>query len=748
MPSGEAEEILDEVDAENPEAPFAFLPPRSEFFLLALFLLILVEASYLVSLPAVAGWLIDHAFNPKARGEFWNVLILFGDGTASALLAGVLRDYLLSKFHAKTIAHIRDSMFRQMQQMPLDRGMGAELGDGQASPLVDKFANDLVTIEEAASMAVPWGLLPLVSSALCTISMIGISWRLGIFGLPLWPWILLASRRFAHRAAAAGDATAQAEEKILGTVEEAWSAHALIMAFGLEDAGVKRFRKRNESLARKTAKAGWLAAMLERFTGTGTLAVQVGILVSGSLLLAAGRLTAGSLACELLLAILLGNSLQYMAEFLPALANMMRAWSRIREGFATRDTDPGDSPDARILPVLREDIVVSNVFHGPAGAPEILGVSMRIQRGSHVALVGPSGSGKSAMLKLLMRLGKPTSGMITFDGHDLQAVKRSSLQAQIGFVPQHCHVFAGTVRENIHLGRPEGSLEAVDHAASLAGLDPLSPELPRGLETVVGEGGRELSLETTQRLGLARALLGNPGILLLDEASSPLDPVEEEAFNRDLAQLAKGRTVVSATHRLSSVASADKIYFFEGGTILEQGSHFELMAFNRAYADLWRKQAGFRFSSDGRHVDVDAQRLRQLPFLDRLDPALLAELAPYFGTENFAAGRDIVSQNDPGDRFYIIVRGRVEVWRMEEESKRTLRVATLHDGDYFGEITLITGFPRTATVRTVTGCTCISIERGQFSRLMDRYPELRRELSEVAVQRLRESSLAVAESRR
>ena len=739
---------MDDLDAENPAAPFAFLPRRSEFFLFALFLLILVEASYLVSLPAVAGWLIDRAVNPKARGEFWNVLILFGDGTAAALLAGVLRDFVLSKFHAKTVAHIRDAMFQQMQHMPVEPGVGEEPGDAQSNSLVDKFANDLVTIEDASSMAVPWGLLPLVSSSLCTLSMLGISWRLGIFGLPLWPWILLASRRFAHSAAAAGDASAEAEEKVLGTVEEAWSAHALISALGLEDAGLKRFQKRSESLARKTAKAGWAAAMLERFTGTGTLAVQVGILVAGSLLLAGGRITAGALASELLLSMLLGNSLQYMAEFLPALANMMRAWSRIREGFAISGTDPGDSPNSRILPPLREDIVFSNVCYGPAGATEVLGVSMRIQRGTHVALVGPSDSGKSAMLKLLMRLGRPTSGFITFDGHDLQSVTRASLRAQIGFVPQHCDIFSGTVRENIHLGRPDGSLEAVDHAASLAGLDPLSPELPRGLETMIGEGGRQLSLETTQRLGLARALLGNPGILLLDEVSSQLDPVEEETFNRMLAQLAKGRTVVSATHRLSTFAKADKIYFFEGGTILEQGNHFELMAFNQAYSDLWRKQAGFRFSNDGRHVDVDALRLKQLPFLERLDLAMLADLAPYFGTENFIAGRDIVCQNDPGDRFYIIVRGRVDVWRMEEESKRTLRVATLQDGDYFGEMTLITGFPRTATVRTVTACTCISIERGQFSRLMDRDPELRRELSEVAVQRLRQSSIAVAESRR
>jgi ATP-binding cassette subfamily B protein len=135
--------------------------------------------------------------------------------------------------------------------------------------------------------------------------------------------------------------------------------------------------------------------------------------------------------------------------------------------------------------------------------------------------------------------------------------------------------------------------------------------------------------------------------------------------------------------------------------------------------------------------------LKAFPILDNLDEGQLAELAPFFATETFQPGREIVRQNDPGDKFYIIARGNVEVWRTEEQSGNTKRVALLQAGDFFGEITLITGFPRTATVRASTVCTCISLERGQFNRMMDRFPELRRELSEVAVQRLRESSKAL-----
>jgi ATP-binding cassette subfamily B protein len=206
--------------------------------------------------------------------------------------------------------------------------------------------------------------------------------------------------------------------------------------------------------------------------------------------------------------------------------------------------------------------------------------------------------------------------------------------------------------------------------------------------------------------------------------------------------------LISATHRLASVAGASHIFVFEQGRMVEQGSHFALMAMDGVYASLWRKQAGFRFSPDGRHVDVDAHRLQEIPILERLPESILAELAPFFATETFDIGREIVCQNDPGDKFYIIARGEVEVWRTEENSGKSLCVNVLTDGDFFGEITLITGFPRTATVRTIAVTTCISLERGQFTKLIDRFPDLKRELSEIAVQRLRESSkLAAAGAR-
>jgi ATP-binding cassette, subfamily B, bacterial len=363
-----------------------------------------------------------------------------------------------------------------------------------------------------------------------------------------------------------------------------------------------------------------------------------------------------------------------------------------------------------------------------------------------VAFVGPSGSGKSTILNLLMRFYDPGAGFIAIDGHDLRAVTQTSLRAHMGMVLQENFVFNMSVRENIRLGKPDASEEAIMNAAKAAGLHEWIMALPMGYASAAGEQGVRFSPVQMQRLAIARAILRDPEILLLDEATSALDQADEVAVNETLRAAARGRTVVSVTHRLSTVAEADHIFVFDQGEIVEQGSHYELLGADGLYANLWRKQAGFTFSADGRHVDVDAHRLKAFPILETLDEEKLGELAPYFATETFQPGRDIVRQNDPGDKFYIIARGKVEVWRTEEQSGNTKRVAVLQDGDFFGEITLITGFPRTATVRAMTVCTCISLERGQFNRMMDRFPELQRQLSDIAVQRLRESSKAIEAS--
>lgn len=693
-----------------------------------------IEAAFHGLLPFSAGFLVDRAVHGKDRDSLVLMLALLAGGFVLAQVAGLCRDSLWSRLQSQSLANLRQSMFDRLQQLSMSFHAATEPAD-----VLDCFTGDLGVIESAFSMAPAWAGLPAVECLVYTGLILGLDWRVGLLSMLLWPWTALAPKVFTPQAGEVSESCKDEEVRMLGVVEESLTAKVVIRAFSLEHMGVALFRKRNELLSRGTRRAAFLTALTERFTQAGVLFILTMILALSALLAFDDQLTAGKLIAIPLLTWLLSQSLLRISEYLPVYGEAKTAWQRIVAGL--RDPAPVfDKAEAKMLAPLRDQILFNDVSFSYDDAPALEHFSAAVKRGSYVAIVGPSGAGKSTMMRLLMRFHDPASGMITIDGHDLKAVTQASLRARIGLVLQDNFIFNATIRENIRLGHPDASEERLRDVVHATGVLESAPDLPNGLDTLVGENGTKLPGETTQRLAIARALLRSPDMLLLDEFASALEPAEEVAVAETLRELAKERTVISATHRLSSAADAGLIYVLDGGKIVERGSHFELMALGGFYSNLWKKQSGFRFSADGRHVDVDAQRLKQLPVLEKLDEEILAELAPFFVTETFPAKREIVCQNDPGDRFYIIVRGKVEVWRTEEHTGETRCVATLQDGDYFGEITLITGFPRTATVRTSTVCTCISLGRGQFDRLIDRFPEIRRELSETALRRLLEST--------
>jgi ATP-binding cassette subfamily B protein len=699
---------------------------------------VIVEACFNAMIPLSMRYFIDQALIPQRRDALYLALVVMAAGLAAALLAGIVRDHVAVRAQSRSLSSLRQILFDRMQRITMSlqsRSRSAEL--------LDRFSGDLAAVENAVAMAAPWGMLPVLEALLATTLLFWLNWPAGLAAALLWPWIVLAPRTVISRVNRAVRVSKEEEARMLGAVRENLLAQHIVRAFSLEKIRIAGFRKREDTLSRSMTRAGLLGAFMERFTGAGILTIQVFLLALSAWLAFEKRMTPGAFVAIQMLAIILSNALLSLVDYAPTLSLAKDACSRIREMLdAPRAVQ--DKDGARFLPPLRNEIVFANVGFSYEGEHRHLdGVKVRINRGAFVAFAGPSGGGKSTMLNLLMRFYDPQRGFVAVDGHDLRSVTQFSLRSQIGVVLQDNPLFSASVRENILGGKPDASEEAIHQAAAVAGVHDFIMALPAGYDTAVGEHGLSLPPAQTQRLAIARAILRDPPILLLDEVTSALDPADEAAVNQTLRALGKGRTVVSVTHRLATTADADHIFFFDQGHMIEEGSHFELLAANGVYAGYWRKQAGFTFSPDGRHVDVDAGRLKAFPVLERLDDKQLAELAPFFATETFQPGREIVRQNDPGDKFYIIARGKVEVWRTEEQSGNTTRVAVLQDGDYFGEITLITGFPRTATVRTLSVCTCISLERGQFNRMLDRFPELKRQISDVAVQRLRESSKAL-----
>jgi ATP-binding cassette, subfamily B, bacterial len=326
---------------------------------------------------------------------------------------------------------------------------------------------------------------------------------------------------------------------------------------------------------------------------------------------------------------------------------------------------------------------------------------------------------------------------VTMDGQDLRQVTQESLRSQIGTVFQDTFLYNATVRQNITLGKLDATDGEVEAAAKAAEIHDFILTLPQGYDTLVGERGGQLSGGQRQRISLARAILYDPAILVLDEPTSALDPQTEAAVNATLHKQGQGRTVITVTHRLASVAKADRIFVLQRGQVVEQGTHGELLQAQGLYYRLWGQQNGFE---DTERVGAEASRLRAIPLFEDLDEASFSALAERFVAERHAEGRVIFEEGDPGDKLYFIDRGEVEVV-ITGPTGEERRVALLRDGDYFGEIALLEGVPRTATVRTRVPTFLLGLKRRRFFDLLQTVPDLRAAF-ERGVEARRQANLA------
>jgi ATP-binding cassette, subfamily B, bacterial len=312
---------------------------------------------------------------------------------------------------------------------------------------------------------------------------------------------------------------------------------------------------------------------------------------------------------------------------------------------------------------------------------------------------------------------------VLVDGIDLRDAALDSLLLQTAVVFQDNFLFNMSIRENIRLGRPDATDAEIVAAAKNAEIHDFIFTLADGYDTLAGERGSRFSGGQRQRLAIARAVLRDPALLILDEATSSLDPSTEAAVKATFKRIATGRTLISVTHRLSSVMRADWIFVMHQGKIAEQGRHDQLVGAGGRYSTMWRRQSGVHMSG------VDVAWLKEIPLFEDVDLSTLSELSSLFATEHTSEDRDIIREGDPGDRFYILVRGKAEA------VKGTTRVAVLQDGDYFGEISLLSDQPRNATVRSMTPCVCLILQRDHFRAMLNRSAPLRDRIRQVAQQR-------------
>lgn len=695
---------------------------------------LILEMAFNGLVPLSLRYLIDSVIGGGNSGKMGALLLFLAVGAIAASTTGFARDRAWVRMQASFLSGLRQEMFDHMQVLSI-----GFFQSGRGGGVLSNFSNDIATVENAASMAIPWGLLPGFECIFSSILLFAMDWRLWLAAMLLWPWTILAPRLFTAKAASANAARHEREAALLAELQENLTVQPVVKAFGLEGLRIASFGRLNRAWAAGATRAGLANSMVERSTTTGILLIQVGVLGLGAWMAGQHRITIGTLVSFQALLLLLSNNLLYVMQYMPSLIQARGAMSRIEELLAI-EPQIQENPASIEVPADIGAIEFRNVTFGYSDDKQILhGVSLSIPPGASAAFVGGSGSGKSTMLNLLLRFYDPDSGSIMAGGRNIRDYSLVSWRRRLGTVFQESLLFNQSLLENIRMARPDARDEEIYDAARDAEIHGFIETLPEGYAMSVGERGGRLSGGQRQRVSIARAILRNPAVLVLDEATSALDPGTESAINATLARLAAGRTSISVTHRLAGAAAADIIFVFDRGQVVESGSHAELLAHRGHYAALWQKQQGFEISDDGSSATIEPGRLAEIPLLSALPLPYLAEIAPLFRSETFREGDDIVVEGDSSGSFYIVVRGRVEVLR-SNALRGHVRVAVLEDGDYFGEIALLTGSPRTATVRALTVSTCIALDKEAFDAFLTRSPWLKEQISQVANERLQKNA--------
>jgi ATP-binding cassette subfamily B protein len=548
---------------------------------------VIVETLFNVIMPLSLKFLIDDALGEEDFQALYTILgVLAAAGIFTSIVA-VWYERWDARLAACVIADVRSRLFGHVQDLPASYFARTKRGE-----ILSRFSIDLSAFEGSIKTFANSAALPFLELIAGIILMLFLNWQLAAVALLVFPITLIGPRILTPKAVQANYEQKLNEAALLGMVQENVAAQAVVKAFSLQRRTFGWFTMRNNDVRQKTASAVFLSTMVERTVTISVLLLHLVVLAIGAYLATKGQITIGTFVTFESAFWEVSYNIAHLMHFIPVSIQAAAAVRHMQELLDEPTRGADDRPGAPDLPRITNDITFDRVTfqYENSETPVLDNLSLKLKVGKTIAIVGPSGSGKSTLLNLILRLYTPDEGRLTIDGVDIRRVTRESLRRSMAVVFQENMLFNMSIRENIRLGKEGATDEEVEQAARKAEIHRYIMGLPQKYDTAVGERGDTLSGGQRQRIAIARAIVRNPSLLLLDEATSALDQTTEAAINKTLLKLAKGRTMIFSTHRLTSVVDMDEIIVISNGKAIERGSHAQLLAKNGAYRRLWDDQ--------------------------------------------------------------------------------------------------------------------------------------------------------------
>ena len=562
------------------------IKPYYGYLLLAL-LSAVISVSLTLYIPVLTGQAVDNIID-AGKVNFENILqilIYIAVGIVGVTVFQWIMNYFTNIISYKTVRDLRREIFDKFNSVPLSYIDSHPHGD-----LISRVINDVDAVGDGLTQMFLQLFSGIVTIVGTLIFMLMIDWRIALAVVILTPLSLfvaafigkLSHKRFSEQQLLQGEISSYVEEHV--------GNQRIVKAFSYENRAIEDFEKLNTKLYDVGFKAQFAGALANPSTRFVNAMVYAAVGIFGALTAISGSLSVGQLSCFLTYANQYTKPFNEVTGVLTQLQTAIAAAGRVFDVLEAENETP-DSPESPKISECKGNVKIENVsFSYKKEKPLIKNFSLDVKSGSKVAIVGPTGCGKTTFINLLMRFYETDSGKISIDGVDIKSLSRDNLRRQFGMVLQESWLFCGTIMENLRYGNENATDEEIISAAKAAYAHSFIRRMPDGYNTVISEGGGNLSQGQKQLLCIARAMLTNPAILILDEATSSIDTLTEIRVQKAFAKMMKGKTSFVVAHRLSTIKESDVILVMKDGNIIEQGNHEELLKKGGFYSTLYNSQ--------------------------------------------------------------------------------------------------------------------------------------------------------------